>query len=208
MLLSFLKRFLPKRRAKGFLKNQTGVAALEFAILGPIFGVILFVMFETGLMLYTEYTIQASVQEAARLVRTGQVQMLKADGKKWDAASFKKAICFIAGRISNCEDRLTVYMQTETSFQALQANTPAYLSIGPGTYTPNADGTPRAPFSCGGPKEVVALIATYDWDIHVPFMKTAFSNLPGNEKRRMVGFAMFRNEPYPAVAAAQACQAS
>jgi Flp pilus assembly protein TadG len=202
MRLSLLKRLWTKRRPSRFLKNQQGVAAIEFAFLGPIFGVAMFCIFETGYILYTEYVMQTAVQEAARLVRTGRAQE-----KKWDAAKFKDAVCYLAGRVSHCEDRLTVYMQTATSFTALQASTPAYLSIGPNSYSADSTGKPQGPYNCGNPRDVVALIATYDWDIHLPIFMSNFANLPGDDKRRIVAFAMFRNEQFPSVPG-NVCQAS
>jgi Flp pilus assembly pilin Flp len=216
MRLSTLKRIFKRPRPRRFLKNDRGVAAIEFAFLGPLFGVAFLVTMQTGLLLYTEYVIQTSVQEVARLVRTGRVHTpqidpsgVKAEGIPWDAAKLKEALCFIAGRVSHCEQRMTVYMQTAATFRQLKANVPNYLSIGSDAYAPDADGSPTTPFDCGGPQEAVALIATYDSDPLLPIFMTNFANMPDGQTRRIIGFTMFRNEPYPAPENnATACQST
>jgi hypothetical protein len=42
----------------------------------------------------------------------------------------------------------------------------------------------------------VAVIATYDWDFVMPGMGV-FGNVDSDKKRRLAGFAMFLNEPFP-----------
>jgi Flp pilus assembly pilin Flp len=188
-----LKRMLTKRQSGRFLRNQRGVTAIEFALLGPIFGLMAFSIFETGMIIYTENTMQVAVQEAARLVRTGRAQT-----QHMTAAQFKKAVCFIAGRITNCDKRMTVYMKRATSFAALQASLPSYISIGTSSYAPDSNGNSRGPYDCGNPKDAVALIATYDYQIYTPIMMSNFANLnAATNTRRIIAFAMFRNEPFP-----------
>ena len=57
-----------------FQKDDTGATAVEFAMVGPLFFLMLGVTLETGVMMFSEYVLQTSVQEAARIVRTGQAQ--------------------------------------------------------------------------------------------------------------------------------------
>ena len=61
------------RKAKRYGKSVRGATAVEFAMVAGPFFFVLGSTCETGLMLFTEYVLQKSVQEAARLVRTGQV---------------------------------------------------------------------------------------------------------------------------------------
>jgi TadE-like protein len=202
MRMSFLNKLLPKWRPGPFLSDDRGVTVIEFAFLGPILGAAILVTIETGIILYVEYAMQTSIQEASRLVRTGRAQ-----GHAWNAEKFKNAVCSLAGRVIDCQGKVTVYMQAAENFKTLQAATPSYITISGKNYAPAGLGTeespfkPQAPYDCGGPSEAVALIATYDWRAITPMM-TAFSNLPDERTRRIVAFALFRNEAYPAAATA------
>jgi hypothetical protein len=191
LMRGLLNRLMPKR----FRRDDKGVTAIEFAIVGPIFFMGLFTIMETGLMMFTEYVLQTSVQEAARIVRTGQAQE-----QRLSPSLFKARICDIASLVMDCNGSLNVYMRAEPNFTALASSVPSYLSIGPAdeadSSTPSHD--------CGAPSEAVALIATYDWDFTVPFFMKFLGNRNGDNTRRMVGFAMFKNEPFP-VQAANVC---
>lgn len=179
------------RQSKDFAKDDTAATAVEFAMVAPVFFLMLGVVLETGLMLFTEYVLQTSTQEAARLVRTGQAHELK-----YTAAQFKTQLCKLAGTIIDCNNKVTVYLRADDKFSTLATNTPSYLSIGPAD-----DGTPSTSvYNCGAPKESVALIATYDWDFVIPYFMNFLGNRKANTSRRMAGFAMFKNEPFPVVA--------
>lgn len=172
---------------KRFLRNTRGVTAVEFAMVAPVFFMALGVVIEVGIMLFAEYVLQASVQDAARQIRTGQAQSAGAS-----AAAFKTQICENAKAIIRC-DGVRVYVRSAASFAALKTATPSYINIGQ-TYGGGAETTS---YDCGGPSKPVAVIATYDWDIVMPFLGM-FGNVDNDEKRRIAGFAMFQNEPFPA----------
>lgn len=55
-----------KISARKFLRNTRGVTAVEFAMVAPVFFFAMGAVVETGLMLYSEYVLQSSVQEAAQ----------------------------------------------------------------------------------------------------------------------------------------------
>jgi Flp pilus assembly protein TadG len=175
-------------RKRSFRKSQDGVTAIEFAMVGPVFFLMLGVTLETGIMMFTEYVLQTSVQEAARIVRTGQ-----AHEQKMSASKFKESVCRLMGKMVDCNGKVTVYLDSKANFTGLSTSTPNYLSIGPAD-----DGTPSpTTFTCGAPGQSVALIATYDWKFYIPYFMNYFGNKNGNKTRRMAGFAMFQNEPYP-----------
>jgi Flp pilus assembly protein TadG len=178
-----LRRAFGKLRkpAARFGKNEKGAAAVEFALISVPFFYILGTIVEAGLMLFTEYTLQASVQEASRLIRTGQMQKTGMSD-----VAFKAKVCETAGILINCMGQATVYVDSRPSFAALDTNTPDMEEVGP-------DGT--AAFTAGGASSATAVIVTYDWDFVLPFM-SFFGNVDGGSARRLVGFAMFRNEPY------------
>ena len=166
--------------------DDSGATAVEFAIVAGPFFFLIGCIVETGLMLFTEYVLQSSVQEAARLVRTGQAQ----EGSR-DAGWFKNAVCDTAGVIINCSGDVSVYLRADATFAALQSALPSYLSVG-ASYGGSAT---SSSYDCGAAGEAVALVATYDWDFAFPFMNF-LGNFRGGEVRRIYGLAIFRNEPF------------
>ena len=190
-------RFVRSTTAR-HLRDDSGATAVEFAMVAPVFFLMVGVIMETGLMLFTEYALQTSVQEAARIVRTGQAQTAA-----MTLSQFKVKLCNIAGTLIDCNGKVNVYMTSAaTSFQTLNTTMPSYLNVGA-----KADGTPNPKsFSCGAPGTPVALIATYDWEFAIPYFMSFFGNFAGDTKRRMAGVAIFKNEPYPS--SASACSAS
>jgi Flp pilus assembly protein TadG len=194
-------RGLLRRFRSGFLrrivKSESGVAAIEFAMVGGPFFLLVGGIIEIGVMNFTEYSIQAAVQQAARTLRTGQAQNLAQSD-----VQFKSKVCELAGIVVNCNN-LTVYVRAATNgpaytFANLRANLPSFVDVGP-----KADGTPSpASFKCGGPSVPVGVIATYEWKIVFPFL-SSLANVHGGTPvagttRRLYGMTILRNEPYMA----------
>jgi Flp pilus assembly protein TadG len=184
---AFLSKFRPKDMRR-MAKSENGAAAVEFALVAFPFFMIMGCICETGIMLFTEYSIQAGVQEAARQIKTGQAQ-----NASMSAGDFKSKICEITGVVLDCESDLTVYVRPAATFAALQTVMPSYLNVGA-----KPDGSPNpSSYDCGGPSQAAAVVATYDWKFTMPFM-TFLGNFDGGKKRRLYGLAIFQNEPFPA----------
>jgi hypothetical protein len=181
-----LRSLARKLRAscRPFRKSNSGSAAVEFAMVSFVFFYVLGVIFEAGLMMFAEYTMQAGVQEASRLVRTGQAQK---SGMSADA--FKAKICETVGIIIDCNGKVNLYVNSMGDFSSLNSAKPSMTAVGP-----DAGGGPSKSYNPGAASNATAIIITYDWEFVLPFMDV-FSNLPG-KKRRLVGFAIFRNEPF------------
>src|SRR5436190_15789745 len=105
---AFLNRFRPKF-VRRMIRSENGAAAVEFALVAFPFFYVLGCICETGLMLFTEYVLQNSVQESARLVRTGQVTASDST-LLISAADFKTDICKTVSIIIDCNSNVTVYV--------------------------------------------------------------------------------------------------
>ncbi len=176
-----------KISATRFVKSDSGASAVEFAFVAFPFFYVLGCLMETGVMLFTEYVIQTSVQDAARQIRTGSAQAASTT-----SAGFKNKICATTSIIVSCA-KITVYVKPATTFSTLKAATPSPLAI-----SAKPGDTPV--FDCGQPSQPLAVIATYDWNFVFPFM-SFLGNVNSNTARRISGIAIFRNEPYPPGAA-------
>jgi Flp pilus assembly protein TadG len=178
------------RRLRRWRRSESGATAVEFALVAGPFFYVLGCICETGLLLFSEYVIQNSVQEAARLVRTGQVSA--ADGTvTMSDADFKAQICEQVGLIVDCSGKVSVYVNNAATFAALTAAVPNPLAVGPAT----AGGAITMSYSPGGQLKAATVIATYDWDFAFPFMDF-LGNFGGGSIRRIYGLAIFRNEPF------------
>jgi hypothetical protein len=193
MIANRLGKRLRQNLARPYVKDKSGVTAIEFAALAPVFFLLMGSTMETGLMLFTEYVLQNSVIDASRQVRTGQAQ-----AAKMDVNEFATEICNSASMITNCESRIKVYLASADSFAELTTDLQPlrdndYLTIGAGY------GSAEAPdsYECGEPGDAVAVIATLDYNFTTPFLSAHFGNVDGDSKRRMVGISMFQNEPFP-----------
>jgi len=170
--------------------SESGATAVEFAMVAGPFFFVLGCICETGLMLFSEYVLQNSTQEAARLVRTGQVTA--SDGSIiMSQADFKTSICNTVGILLDCSSKVTVYVNSASSFATLTATIGDPKNIGP----TSTGAQPPIVFTPGGQLKAAAVIATYDWDFVFPFMEF-LGNIDSNKARRIWGLAIFRNEPF------------
>jgi Flp pilus assembly protein TadG len=173
-----------------FGKAQRGATAVEFALVAGPFFYVLFCICETGLMLFTEYVMQNAVQEASRMVRTGQVTSTDGTLLK-SAAEFKTSICNDVSAIIDCEEKVTVYVNNAANFSSLETAMADPLTVG------KTPGGPAAlvVYSPGGQLKAATVIATYDWYFALPFM-SFLGNFDSGKARRVYGLAIFRNEPF------------
>ena len=57
-----------------FAREQSGAIGLEMALVGPPFFLIMVTILDLGLMLANQSLLDGAARDAARLIRTGQVQ--------------------------------------------------------------------------------------------------------------------------------------
>jgi Flp pilus assembly protein TadG len=172
-----------------FRKNKRGSVAIEFGLLFPIFIAFMGITIETGLIFFKEYAIQAGVQNVSRAIRTGVAQE-----NGWTVATFRDEICESAAIVSDCQSKLKVFVDSNTSFSTIRSSAPNFSSVGA-----DEDGADQnLSWDCGGAQQVVAVIATYDHRFMIPGMNLIWANTSNTRNRRLSGFTMFRNEPFPA----------
>jgi Flp pilus assembly protein TadG len=171
-----------RARKKSFRKSEEATVTIEFGMIFPVFLMLVVTMIETAGMMFQEYTIQAGIHNAARMIRTGQAQ-----NSSWSAGSFKAEVCKTAKILTGCASNLKIHVDSQNTFIAMKTAAPTFTSVG---------NDPTTTFRCGDPLKVVVVIATYDHKFIVPFMRY-FGNVPSKPNhRRLTGTTMFRNEPF------------
>lgn len=185
-----------------FRKNEDGATAIEFAFVGGPFLFLLLATFETGLNFLTEYSIQNATNNAARLIRTGQVQQ-----GGISAADFKVEFCKKVPAYIDCADGVIVNVETRTDFNAAANRTQA----GDGSGNLDSDLQAQPAWQPGNPGEIVIVETFYEWDLFTPGIgklldlhgttpKPHFLANHGEKKRLITGVAVFRNEPFNPIA--------
>ncbi len=172
-----LIRGRPSRHAK------RGAAAVEFALIGPVFLALIFAILETALVFFANQYLETAVNDASRLIRTGQ-----AHKNGFSSTQFKNEIC---GRLvaffSDCQTKLKLDVRTSATFTGADTAKPV---DGSGNYN-----GPQA-YDHGTATQIVVVRAYYEW----PLIATGFGmdlSDVGNSKRLLAAVTAFRNEPFP-----------
>ena len=83
-----MRRLIPARLARRFMRRQDGAAAVEFALVALPFLALTFAILETALVFFAGQTLEAAAADPARLIMTGQAQT-----GGFDKDAFKAAVC-------------------------------------------------------------------------------------------------------------------
>lgn len=187
-------RIRPKIRRLGFAKNQEGTAAIEFAIVTPVFLAMMFSIFEVGWFFFTNSTLDAITAQAGRLVRTGQVQGWgPSDGVTNETQRFQKLydhICDVTKAWGDCSTRLTLELKTYASFADLAADATAPTCAD----APAAD-IASIPFEPGAELQIIRVRVCLIYNTINPAIGVNLSEGTTNQKH-LISTLIFRNEPY------------
>jgi Flp pilus assembly protein TadG len=175
------------RRIKAKLKRlgrrgRSGSAAIEFAMVAPVFFIFLLGTIEIGIMYLGQFALQNATNDAARLIRTGQVDL-----NHMSAAQFRSSICDRISPILKCNTSLQIDVKSFTSFGSASFTNPL---LGNGTLNPNLN-----QFSPGTVCSIVLVRAFYVWNVNTPLLTPFLVNMSGGN-HLLTASAAFRNEPY------------
>jgi Flp pilus assembly protein TadG len=180
-----LRRLLARMRAR----SRAGSAAIEFAMVAPVFFLFIFGTIETGVIYFAGTALQNATDDAARMVRTGQAVGMT-------QAQFKSQICGeLSGLISatTCTTNLQIDIRQYNTFSA--ASYPSVTNANGSLAT----GSMQYPATLS-PCEVVLVRSFYPWSIITPLMQPLLENMP-NGQYLLAAAAAFRSEPYTSGAA-------
>jgi Flp pilus assembly protein TadG len=169
------------RLARRFGLNRRGSAAVEFALIAPIFFGLLFAIIETALMFFAGQVLETAMQDSARMILTGQAQ-----SASYDQARFKTDVCSRITALFDCANGIYVDVQSFPAFASVTIADPVDASK---NFVNNMQYNP------GGAGDIVVVRAFYQWPMFVTGLGYNISNLSGN-KRLLSATAAFRNEPY------------
>lgn len=193
----------PRRQTSAlrFLKDKTGAAAIEFAILAVPFFLIVIASLETFTAFTGEQLLAHATETMARKLRTGEITVgtgnLKTD---MDGAQFRKAFCDEIAIIMPCSGselqtptKFFIDVRSYTDFSKIPAAIPRKS---------NSDlDTAGFKFAPGGPTTINVVRAFYRWEVVTDLARPYVTNLrpAGTTMPRdylMVSTAAYRNENY------------
>lgn len=166
------------------LKADTkGATAVEFAIVGAPFLMLLFGIIAVGLYFFTVFSLEYAVDQASRVIRTGQAQQ-----SGLTAAQFRQKVCDYLPKHMECSTKVFVNVKSfPNSSDITTASLPKCLNSN-GTIKQSGDYVP------GDINVVVLVWACYEWTM----AKFPWINLGdmANGSRLIQATTTFRTEPY------------
>jgi len=181
------------RRLRRRLKADgiKGSAAIEFAMVAPVFFVLLMGTIEAGVIFFAQSALQNALNDTARLVRTGQSGCYTTSGGNCVAmtqAQFRTRLCSeVSLLLSDCNGA------------SLQFDVQAYPSgfSTASNSSPLVGGTlpTLTAFNVGNACDVVLARAFYTWPVFTPGLRYFLANV-GSSYHLLASAAAFRNEPY------------
>lgn len=163
-------------------KADDGATAVEFTFMAVPFSLILLGMIEMALMFTAGTILQGATEDAARMVRTGQVQMA-ANPKQ----AFEDRLCQDASVFIPCADiKYEVIAMPDNDFFEAADYEPVFDDDG------NLQPRPFGPPAQNG---VTLVRVSYRYPLLTPVFATWMADTPDSRKMLMATVIM-QNEPY------------
>lgn len=180
-----LRAVLSALRSQRWRGDERGSAAVEFAVIAPVFFFLMFVIAETALVFIAEQVMDNAVFESARLIRTGQAQ-----AASMSKADFTTQVCNRVSVFINCSSTgFFLDVKSYATFGDMSTSNP--------TIDTNGNFTDPQQFIAGNANDIVMVRVYYQWPvITIPFTPFTLSTAGLNNKRLIGSFAAFRNEPF------------
>ena len=161
-----------------FRRNRRGSAAVEFALVAPVFFALLFAIIETAIVFFANQVLETITQNSARMLLTGQAQT-----QAFTQTQFKTYVCGQIPALFTCGN-VFVDVQSYPAFTNVTLNSQI---DGAGSFVNNMQ------YSPGVPGDIVVVRLFYQWPLIVTGLGYNISNLAGS-KRLLTATAAFRNE--------------
>jgi Flp pilus assembly protein TadG len=164
-----------------FRRSRRGSAAVEFALVAPVFFALLFAIIETALVFFASQVLETITQDSARMIFTGQAQ-----AAGFTQAQFKTYVCSQIPALFDCNNIYVDVQSYGNSFGSVTINS---------QIDANNNFVPPTSYSPGSANDIVVVRLFYQWPLYVTGLGYNIANLSGS-KRLLVATAAFKNEPF------------
>jgi len=176
-VLGFSTKTKERLRSDG----RSGNALIEFALIAPVFFLLIFAIMEVGIIFFAQSTLQTGANDVARIVRTGQVQ-----GAAMTQSAVRARVCADIAPLIPCDSNLKIDVQSFSNFGGVNFSAPL-----DGAGNMNSLNS----FQTGSACDVVLVRVYYAWTVFTPILTPFLVNMAGN-KHLLYSAASFRNEPF------------
>lgn len=173
------------RRHRAFKSDEGGVTAVEFGLLAPPFFLLLGALMQTSVIFLSSEVLESAVQDAARAVRTNQVNTT---GNS--IADFRARICGrLYGLFGDCSG-LHIRVNPVADFGATTSSPPTDP-----TCTSNCTWTEGERWSTGIGRDVILVQVYYRYPVIINTGPLGMANM-ADGTRLLTSTALFMNEPF------------
>jgi len=178
-----------------FRRSQDGATAVEFGFVALPFLMLLWAIFETALMFWTNQVLEEALSQASRSVLTGQSRDLyKSTNPATNAEAFRDAVCARAPLgLIDCS-KLSIDVRSYADFGAASSGTASNNPLAGRKLD-----TSSFSYSQPGPGQIVVVRAVLDYKLFLTvWASEALANIgdPGSGRRGLVASVAFRTEPF------------
>ena len=193
-IVSKYKKFVAMSRSakvvNRFSKNEEGATAVEFAIVGGPFFLLVFAIIETSLLFFANQYLETIVDDVTRLYRTGQIANIST------TQDLRKEMCRRIVAVFDC-NKIILHVDTAPRFSDLPpppvSNNAANLDAD-GNYAPPER---FPPVIC--PLQIIQFTASYEWPIYANYSAPLVSEgLNDNALLNVTAVVRTENFPRPA----------
>ncbi|GBF27683.1 hypothetical protein MnTg02_02742 [bacterium MnTg02] len=172
----------PCRLMRRLKRDCSGASMVEFSLIAGLFLFLIFAVLDIALIYWANFELENATNDAARLIRTGQVQKDPPMG----AATFKSQICAKTAILWDCSGKLQVNVEGFNTFADVAPVDPF-----------DAAGELKQSFAFqpGGGEDIVLVTTFYEWQPFGFFPGLALSNM-SNGNLLLRAALTFRNEPF------------
>ena len=204
----------PRRLARFFLKTRkfarhdSGATAVEFGIISVPFMALLFAIFETAFVFFSQQGVETAVSEAARAIMTGQAQ---SNAAVTTANQFRDS--YICNPPSTMKKVFPPFLTCSNLIVDVRVATTGFAA-------------PTNSYCTGAANSIVIVRAIYPLPVYLDILSMASSSLKNSGttattktvqdgqtsftsadgvagwKHMLMGIAAFRNEPFPGTSGA------
>ncbi len=189
----------PENRFVRLTKDSDGSAAIEFAMVVPIFLALLFGILEVGYLFYADAVIESTMDTAARKIMTGNApdkdyvwdtSDTTAKCRKSGKECFIDDICSVLSFFGDCEENLAIDVEVFSSFGALASDNSAVTCTDNDDYDYDAQ-----KYDDGDQLQIIRIRLCWLYKPLVPGLGIALADT-AEGRHQIVSTSIFRTEPY------------
>jgi Flp pilus assembly protein TadG len=180
-----------RHRRRGFLADEHGATAVEFALVAAPFLALIVGIIQTFLVLFASQLLETVVTQSSRQILTNQAQ-----AAGLSQSQFATQVCDQVRILFDCGN-LMIDVETYSSFSGTNTGSPfpqTNSTLPVLTFNAQGQVTNTWQYSPGATGDVVVVRVMYQWPVFGGPLGFNLSNLP-NGNRLIMAAAAFQNEP-------------